>query len=118
MEKPDYSSSQVSEFNQNAAIIQRLHNQWLDCRKYRERGNLMRYKDILESIQLELYVDSTPDDKEKLEGLDKQLMLAMFKRVFGKVYSILTKKEMLLRSIENNAGKGSTYKSLDDDDWD
>ena len=115
----------ISEFNESMFQIQRLHNIWLDCETLSRKGNFSDWNWKLNSAKKELNWDAKElDNKEdsnylnKLEELDKQIFLALIKRLRGTLYKLLTEKEMLLRTIQQECGKGARYKSAEEDDWD
>lgn len=114
--------AETSEFNQNAFCISRLHEDWLECKKYRQEGNLKKYHDKLQSIELELHCDAKKDynaeNKDYLERINKIILISLFKKKYGLLFANLIEKEKTLKEIENNAGKGTIYRDLEEDDWD
>ncbi len=103
----------LSEFNEASFQIQRLHNAWLDCRRLRESGNLEKWKWALDSVEIELSVDSI-DNEGELEDVNKKL--SGIKEIkLEDFYLFLKEKEKLLRKIQDKAGKGGKYKDPDDD---
>lgn len=124
-------NSLTSEFNEAKFQIARLHNIWLECKNLREKGNLLAWKWKLDSAQIELNNDAQRLDDEKnnkqkdgnkvsgyidkLTNVDLQILLAEQKKNLGLLYTHLKKKEMLIREIQEAAGKGAKYRSWDDD---
>jgi len=125
------AESLTSEFNEAKFQIGRLHNIWMECKNLREKGNLTAWKWKLDSAQIELNNDAQRLDDEKnnkqkdgkkVEGFIKALtdsdlaiLLAEQKKNLGLLYNALKKKEMLIREIQEKAGKGAKYRNWDDD---
>jgi len=113
----------ISEFNEAVFQIGRLHNIWLQSRVARESGQLIKWKWILDSAMIELCNDvrrldeikETDTYKEKLEKLDQEIESAEKRQDFKELYKKLKEKEMLLREIQEEAGKGSKLKSIEED---
>jgi len=121
----DYSSKEVSEFNENAFSIARLHEIKEAGRRARESGNLIKYSEVLDSMEIELRYDSKKIDKaekttfaSKLDNVNKKIISAKLSKKLGNYYSALREKDILLREIQEESGKGTRYKSMDEDDWD
>ena len=103
----------ISEYNEAGNQILRLHNIWLDCRRYREAGSLGKYKWALDSAEIELTLDIL-DKQTELDTLNTKIVTN-----FGvKLYINLMKKEKLLRQIQDQAGKGGKYKDPNEDEMD
>ena len=105
--------------------IQRLHNIWLDCESLSRTGNFSGWNWKLNSAKKELNWDANElDSKEdsnylsKLKELDAQIFLALIRKLKGTLYQLLTEKEMLLRTIQQECGKGARYKPYDEDEMD
>lgn len=118
---------EVSEFNSSLLAIQRLHNLWLDINKFSQRGNFQQWNYCLDVILRELSWDLIKSDKENNSNFKEQLEeIEASINTINKtpnsnskksiLYSILNKKEILLRQIQENSGKGSRYKLADSED--
>lgn len=118
MEDITSNENLTSEFNQNAFIISRLHNDWMECKHHREKGMIKKYKDKLQSIQVELHCDTGKDERKELKTIDKQVLISLFREDYGIIFALLLQKELILKEVEHESGKGSTYKDMDEDDWD
>ena len=112
----------ISEFNESMLQIQRLHNHWLDFDKFVKRGNFLPARWELDSVESELYWDAKRMDRDEELGFVKQLndinllIQSAYNRGFVKlVYTLLRNKERLLREIQQESGKGSRYKSEEED---
>jgi hypothetical protein len=135
MEDQDYKSKTTSFFNEGVMQLQRLHNIWLDIRKFREAGEFDKAKGSLMSAYVELSPDVESLDskfgkrkmdnsgidknyKTKLNELDKSLDDAASKMKRIEVYKLLVEKEIILRRVQEESGKGAKYKSSDEDELD
>jgi len=81
----------------------------------------MGWKWELDSAEIELIYDANKIDKEKktsytdkLKNVNERILDSEVKSDFTKFYLYLKEKEILLREIQQMAGKGTKYK----DDWD
>jgi len=133
---------EVSSFNDAVYQMKRLDFCWITIARNREMGklNVVRWK--LDSVEAELRYDADKMDRERsstfitrLDALNKKIRNADFKFTLYKVkyysgddehllhqaynhffYTLLLEKEVLLREVQQESGKGSKYKSVDDDD--
>jgi len=131
MEEP----RQVSEYNENAFQISRLHNHWMEVARYREKGMLQQVRWKLDSIEIELKLDAKEDEINKLDEINKNIKeidirisnlkknkdlteddLRNLPNIL--LYDLLKQKEEILRDVRQKAGKGTTYKDLDADEMD
>ena len=115
----------ISKFNEGVLQIQRLHNVWLGVRINREGGNYRRAKDILDSAWVELACDADKLDaneetnfKQQIQEIDDEYEKNVSTKNRNVLYKLLIRKEILLRTIQEKAGKGSRYENPDDDDID
>lgn len=121
----DSEDKLISEFNEAAFQISRLHNIWLECKNLREKGNLISWKWKLDTAAIELWNDAKrldePTEKdenkliEKLKKLDEEISKAETDKKFAEFYKKLIEKEKLLRQIQEESGKGGKLRSADDD---
>ncbi len=115
----------LSDFNDAAAQMQRLHNTWLICDTYKEKGMISKYEIKLKCAESELKYDAKTilEKKEYLTDLKKinkeidkcnKLILKLkdstyLQGAINKKWSILIEKEELLREIQQESGKGGRY---------
>lgn len=119
-----------SQFNDAVTQIGRLDRIWGECRSYRERGFLIKWKFRLDSAAIELSYDITKCDTEKnkdyrgqVDKLDTQILetergiiISKYKADgFKALYELLVRKEILLREVQEVAGKGGKYVDEDED---
>lgn len=129
---------QISEYNENALSISRLHNHWIDFYKHMEAGIYGKVKEKLESIEIELKYDAKNLEKssgikyntelEKINKKIKDIPLQISKirkslkeQSIEKLYNALLheplrEKAILLKEIQQESGKGSTYKNPEEDE--
>ena len=114
----------ISEFNENANKIFRLHNIWLECGRFSNEGRFEKWNWKLDEAKRELFSEAKRlSDKDnnymkKLEELDKKILKAHIKKMKKSHYNFLQEKEILLRDIQQESGMGLTHKSVEEDDWD
>ena len=120
MEQEDNKSALM---NESALQIQRLNNLWQRAAYNREKGYFLKYQTILELVEDELTWDMKDLDikhekkedngysfKEDLEKLDLEIDKAFLSGLIKTNYlKKLRKKEILLRKIQQECGKGSKY---------
>lgn len=112
----------ISEFNESAYQINRLNNIWIKCQIFRNSGLLINWKWKLDDALAELSYDASrlddSEDKEYLKTLqriDKEIAFAEKYKNLRLLYKKLFEKELILREIQQECGKGSRYKSADED---
>jgi hypothetical protein len=133
---------EVSEFNEAINQIMRLNYLWNSIARFRESGKLQQARWKLDTVELELMHDAKKVDKEKgstyvkqIEAINKTIQLVDFKvhritkgkdydevdirKLYNSlIYNLIIKKEAILREIQEEAGKGGSYKSANEDDMD
>ena len=103
----------LSEFNEAAFQILRLHTLWQDCLRFSgsspQAFNPLRWNMTMNNIWRELVADAFRKNKVKyIEGWDdinKKFREAQVKR--KGVYDALQAKEIFLRVLADDVGKGS-----------
>ena len=114
----------ISEFNENANKIARLHNIWLECERFSNDGRFPKWNWKLDTAKRELFSeakrlsDENNNYIEKLEEMDKKVLRALAMRKTNILYNLLQEKEIMLRDIQQESGMGLTHKSTEEDDWD
>ncbi len=124
----EHKEKLISTFNESALQIQRIGNDLVEAKYHRKKGRLIKYRFILETIEDELYYDAKKLDKNikeesekylyNLKEINKSIDLSILSKDFSKFYQDLRKKERLLREIQQECGKGASYKSADEDELD
>jgi len=121
-------SKKTSEFNEAIFQLQRLNFIWIDSRKNRENGNYQKYKSNLDSATIELSPDIVRLDNEnimdknyisykrKIEQINNEIERSALMRNRNLLYKKLMEKEILLRNIQEDAGKGGKLIDPDDDE--
>lgn len=122
----DSSEKLISEFNEAKFQIIRLHNIWVHLRELREKGNLTKAKDVLDSAEIELCTDAKRLDESikkeenkysyKLNKLTNEIISSLAKNNQSETYKKIKEKEMLLRILQQDAGKGGKLRE-EEEDW-
>jgi len=125
----------ISRINSAGLTNITLENLWRDCYSAMAKGNLVLWNRKLDSIWVLLGGDCKEgdvDDKE-IKEMDKKIYetgsLNTKKLGFeqklsndplntAKQYILLKKKSLFLKRLQNKQGKGTAYKSDDEDDID
>lgn len=96
----------VSEFNEASYQILRLHNLWTKCTYYSTKGMLDEWRWTLDRVWIELSADASGNKKKyfnKNRILNLKIALA---KDSSKLYEKLQDKEMFLRTLQEDVGKG------------
>lgn len=111
-----------SIFNEAVMAIQRLGYSWQKCNEYSRHGRLDQWREELRVINRELSkytpnVDNGDIIRKKITLIDESInSLSPHKRTA--LYKLLEKKELILRGLQELAGKGDAYYRDDLDDID
>jgi len=124
----EFSERRISEFNEAAFQIQRLHSIWVECKTRRQNGDLYGLRYSLDTAAIELWVDAVKIDErnkdiekgyqKKIGEIDQEIDEAIEKKDVTSLkilYKLFTKKEKILRQLQEDAGKGGKSKLEDDD---
>ncbi len=105
--------TEKSQFNEANLQIMRLHNCWVRCNSYSTKGKLDEWKWELDVIWRELYADAFRKDKKckkdedkyefDMDNINVTISNAKSKR---NAYNALQKKDMFLRKLQDDVGKG------------
>lgn len=118
-----YTKELTSDFNEAKFQIYRLHILWITCNNLSQSGNLIEWKWKLDTIWRELSPDATEKDKGKKTGdyhkKNKELNDNIAKaKDDTAIYNALQEKEIFLRCLQEEVGKGSKKSSSDMEDFD
>jgi hypothetical protein len=120
----------IAQFDESIMKLFRMNNSWVRAQRYRESGNLIQWRWVLDSLYLELAYESERLDKDnelegkpegyvaKLKKLDHNIPELILKRKLADLYETLKEKERLLREIQQESGMGTKHKSMIDDEMD
>jgi hypothetical protein len=120
-----YSSGDVSAFNEGMLQIGRLNNIWTRCITLKTNDSLSEWSLELDAAWDELRYDAVKLDAKYEELIDNiNAIINQFyserEEILGKstliksrpsLRKLLHKKEQLLRTIQNECGKGARYES-------
>ncbi len=113
-------TKQVSRYNEAAMQIMRLHELWLKAELYANRGLLIKWKFILDSVWRELKADvKRKGESEDNINENNKLKKAISKcKKMSSLYTALNERHEFLKEIQDSVGKGAMYRDVDDDDFD
>ena len=124
LEHEEYKKELTSDFNEAKFQIYRLHILWLTCNTLSQAGKLEEWKWKLDTIWRELSPDAKQKDNsrekedkyfKKIEGLNNKIAEATKST---DIYNALQEKEIFLRCLQEEVGKGSKKSSPDEEDFD
>lgn len=111
----------ISAFNEAKFQMVRLNYLWSRCNYYSQSGNLDNWKWALDTVARELSPDIKEMDRDKDERkkalVKLNLSIAEAKNQES-MYTALQEKEIYLRCIQDEVGKGSKRISIDEDEID
>jgi len=115
----DYGEKQTSEFNEAIMQLKRLNESWVLCARYRERGMFNELKAKLLTAEIELNYDikrlNNLDNHyiETLKKINEDIEKFGIEKKRNLVHNKLVEKEMLLREVQEEAGKGMKFQDSD-----
>ncbi len=123
VEQDNIKKELTSDFNEAKFQIYRLHILWITCNTLSNDGELTKWKWKLDTIWREL----SPDAHQKDEGKEKDTYFKEYKDLNDKIakakgntalYNALQEKEIFLRRLQEEVGKGGKKSSTDYEDFD
>lgn len=113
----DYQPEENKKSKYNAAVSQmfRLDSLWQECQRLRGEGNLKDWNHRLDFIWTEL-ADHADQNHEKRFKVFMKLIVKYNKNVIF-LNQILMRKEIFLRQLQNEQGKGTAYQDPYEDDF-
>ena len=122
-EHENYKKELTSDFNEAKFQIYRLHILWLNCNTLSQLGKLTEWKWKLDTIWRELSTDAKQKDNtnknkdnfKKIQELNDKIAEA---KGNSKLYNTLQEKEIFLRCLQDEVGKGSKKSSREEEDFD
>lgn len=109
------NSDKKSKYNAAVSQIYRLDNLFQNAQYHRSKGGLTRCNWVLDSIWVELASDAKPADEKVFNQFINHII--KFKNNKSSLYQIMIKKEIWLRKLQNNQGKGTAYIDESEDDF-
>ena len=115
-----------SNFNEAGFQISRLHNSWTHCYTFRVNADFIHWRWELEYIWSELSSDarrlhnvtwSRNQYNILVCGLDKLIQIAVNNKDGQLLYKCLDRKEKLLKKLQDDSGKGGSYKDSGDEEF-
>lgn len=105
-----------SKYNAAISQIYRLDNLFQKAESLRNLGRLIKWNWVLDSLWIELASDSTPQDIKIFGKFTKAI--SKYRGNKNLLYQILMRKEIWLRKLQNQQGKGTSYIDDSEDDFD
>ena len=107
------SERKLSKYNSAMAQQMRLDFLWQRCNELSCAGNLQSWNWKLDALWRELSADATPEEAVTIDDINERYIKVIKDK--GKMYQILIQKEIALRKIQNNQGKGTNYADSEED---
>jgi len=123
-ETENYKKELTSDFNEAKFQIYRLHILWLTCNTISNNGELTKWKWKLDTIWRELSPDAIQKDENKEEQDKYTSKLKILNDKIAKsednttIYNALQEKEIFLRCLQEEVGKGSKKSSTEMENFD
>ncbi len=113
-------TKQVSRYNEAGMQIMRLHELWLKAELYANRGLLIKWKFILDSVWRELYSDvkRQNDSEEVIKDNNKLKKNISECKTAPAMYTALDARHQFLKGVQDSVGKGAMYMDADSDAFD
>ncbi len=105
----------VSEFNSAFSQLYRLDGLFQLANHHSAHGNIMQWNWILDCIWRELAGDCNKKEQEKFYKFKEKIILHRGKKT---LYQVLEFKEIVLRKLMNQQGKGTKYRDPNEDSMD
>lgn len=120
MDTINEQTSEVSQYNEASLQIMRLHESWLRAEKYANKGILIKWKFILDSIYRELFADiCRMKNKDKVISKDIVLRKRISQsKTKSNLYHTLNQRHLFLKSLQDKVGKGAKYADIDTESFD
>jgi len=101
----------TSEYNEAGYQIARLNNLWSLCNTHARNGQLEKYKWDLDRIWIELSSDAQQKNKDYyFKGIKMLNNMISKSRIPQLLYKFLQEKEIFLKQLQEDVGKGSKKK--------
>ena len=117
-------NTETSVYNEAAMQIQRLHFAWVNCHSHRTSGELLKWRWELEYIWSELSSDARRIDSNDwnnncfnvtISSMDKLISMCTGSGNAKRLYSFLDRKEKYLKHLQDQSGKGGSYRGEEED---
>lgn len=114
----DSGSTETSKYNEAQLQIQRLHNLWVDFKRYFRENDFYYVDKTLENIWIELY----PDAKKKkgkpyFDYIDRINIAIKEAKNNQFLLEFLKIKATFLKSLQDAVGKGGVYEDRSESDF-
>lgn len=120
-EAGEEQTSRKSKINAAFLELVRLDKIWNKCHEYKDKGNLSKWNEQLDSAWAELGGSLNPKIKTEKSFIDTikilNKLLVKYRRNRLAMNKILINKQMILKNIQDHQGKGTAYEDEDEDNW-
>lgn len=125
-QEPDFKKDLISDFNEAKYQIYRIHLDLIDCRNFSKKGDLTNWKWVLDHLWLELAADARAKEGKNIEEKDNkyfQKIKDCNKKIAGaennrnELYQALQEKEIFLRFLQDDVGKGGKRSPTDEEEF-
>ena len=110
----------LSTFNDSKLQILRLHNSWVKCSSYREKGKLIKWNFELDAVWDELRSKAMKKGMNTcpkiIRLLDSQINKYEVDCNQRKIYAFLRRKQQFLKWVQDEVGMGIKMASDDDEE--
>lgn len=114
-EEGENSPQKISKFNGTIAQLMRLDQLWKDAHRHCRDKFYDKWNDDLDCVWKELSEDTEVNGPEEKSFWQFAKDLISAKKKNENLYTILLKKEMFLRRLQNKQGKGTAYEDPESD---
>lgn len=132
-ELQDISDIKISKLNEAGNQLNRINILWQQANDFAIQGSLPGWNAVLSRVWSELSGDAQPEqvkDNKKMDealvklgiysailSLPKSRKLSFTPKLLDLQTTLLKKKDMFLRNLQNTQGKGVAYKNMEEDDF-
>lgn len=136
MSETEYDPLQVSQYNEAVAKLMRIGSLWTMAHSSAIQRNYYKWNAVLDEVWKELAADTEKEGTEESDIDNFNLSLSKLQPLYqigstgfnkqdksskdkmAKQYTILVKKEIYLRRLQNKLGMGTKYKDMYEDEID
>ena len=112
--------NQISKYNDAGLSISRLHDIWLRCRIYKNRGSFSSWREQLVDAWLELYPDvlRQEDKKKIIKNYENYMGKVSRSKTRTQIYFNLINLQQFIRGLQDVAGKAGVYADENEEGFD
>lgn len=103
----------ISKYNSAVSELTRIDFLFQSGNNWKAIGRYDKWNEKLDTIWMELAADANKDHYKKFNSLTRLIIRNFSNKQF--LYQILMKKQIFLKRLQNDLGKGTAYYNPDDD---